>query len=284
MGGAGNDTLQGGEGDDTLIGGLGDDLLEGGLGTNYYLPGIDQNNSFCEHDRIVGTRDGFDIIFFKDNIDQYLRSNNCNNSSCRISKIQENNRKLVDIIKGDLLVFNDQREELFPGEAENLEPPEPGPCNLAVEIQAPPEQAEDPRWEVLRATSEILKGILRSGIGIYDRNNREETSVLLVNRLQETINSLPEDISNQICILTHPDRWVKRWGVVSFTYRPRINDTCEWGGEGFGGYGYIGFWAHGDMRVPSWDGARITKVGNRNYHCSNLRVMDFRTGSQRDSC
>ena len=50
LGGAGNDTLQGGEGVDTLIGGLGDDLLEGGLGTNYYLPGIDQNNSFCEHD------------------------------------------------------------------------------------------------------------------------------------------------------------------------------------------------------------------------------------------
>ena len=155
---------------------------------------------------------------------------------------------------------------------------------MAVEIQEPPEPAEDPRWEALRATSEILKGILRSGIGIYDRNNRGETSVLLANRLQETIDSLPEDISNQICILNPPHRWVRGGGIVAFTYRPRINDTCNWGGEGFGGFGYIGFWAHGDMRAPTWDGARITKEGNRNYHCSNLRVMDFRTGSQRDAC
>ena len=271
LGGAGNDTLQGGEGDDTLIGGLGDDLLEGGLGTNYYLPGIDQNNSFCEHDRIVGTRDGYDIIFFKENKDQYLQSNNCNSSSCRISKIQENNRKLVDIIEGNILVFKDQRVELSPGEAENLEPPAPGRCAVAVEIQAPP---EDPRWGVMRTTSQILKGIIISGKGFHDRNNVEATSAILIDRLQEKIDSLPRDVSNQFCILNDQTSWVVD-GRVGFIYRPKINGTCSHR-TGFGGYGVLKFWAHGDMQFPLNDVGFVTKVGT-SYHCSNLRGKDLRS-------
>ena len=281
LGGAGNDTLQGGEGDDTLIGGLGDDLLEGGLGTNYYLPGIDQNNSFCEHDRIVGTRDGYDIIFFKDNKDQYLQTNNCNNSSCRISKIQENNRKLVDIIQGDLLIFNDQRVELLPGEAENLEPPAPGPCTLAVEIQAPPEPPEDPRWEALRATSEIMKRIIRSAKGIYKWDDRAASTALVINKLQESINSLPEDDSNSICILNTPDFWV-RGGYIWLAYRPKINGTC-WGRNRFRGSGNVSFWATTDMSFTRTDIGSINKEGTSS-HCSNLRKKDFRSGREWDAC
>ena len=278
LGGAGNDNLQGGEGDDTLIGGSGDDLLEGGLGTNYYLPGIDQTNSFCEHDRIVGTRDGYDIIFFKNNMDQYLQSNNCNNSSCRISKIQENNRKLVDIIRGDILIFKDQRVELLSGEAENLEPPAPGPCALTVEIQAPP---EDPRWGVMRTTSQILKGIIISGKGIYDRNNVEATSAILIDRLQEKIDSLPRDVSNQFCILNDQTSWVVD-GKVGFIYRPKINGTCSHR-TGFGGYGVLKFWAHGDMQFPLNDVGFVTKVGT-SYHCSNLRGKDLRSEREWNMC
>ena len=273
LGGAGNDTLQGGEGDDTLIGGLGDDLLEGGLGTNYYLPGIDQNNSFCEHDRIVGTRDGYDIIFFKENKDQYLQSNNCNSSSCRISKIQENNRKLVDIIEGNILVFKDQRVELLPGEDENLEPPAPGRCAVAVEIQAPP---EDPRWEVLRATSEIAKGIIRSAKGIYKTDDRAASTLLVINKLQESIDSLPE-----ICILNGPDHWV-RGGYIWLAYRPKVNGTCQ-GRNRFRGSGSVSFWAHTDMSFTGFDIGSINKVGISS-HCSNLRKKDFRSGREWDAC
>ena len=282
LGGAGNDTLQGGEGDDTLMGAMGDDLLEGGLGTNYYLPGIDQNNSFCEHNRIVGTKDGYDIIFFKDNKDQYLQSNNCNNSSCRISKIQENNRKSVDIIEGNILVFKDQRLELLPGEAENLEPPAPGRCAVAVEIQAPPEPPEDPRWEAMREVSEILKEIIRSVRGILDTRNREETSVLLINRLQEAIDSLPDDVSNKICILNRPEHWLRSNNLVLLTYRPKINGTCS-SRTGFGGVGTVGFYAHRDMQRAAFDRGYITKEGT-SYHCSNLRGKDLRSGIEWDAC
>ena len=280
LGGAGNDTLQGGEGDDTLIGGMGDDLLEGGLGTNYYLPGIDQNNSFCEHDRIVGTRDGYDIIFFKENKDQYLQSNNCNSSSCRISKIQENNRKLVDIIEGNILIFKDQRVELLPGEAENLEPPAPGPCTLAVEIQAPPEPPEDPRWEALRVKSEIIKGIIRSAKGIYKRNDVAASSARVINKLQESIDALPEDVRNGICILNPPDLWISR-GLISLQYRPRINGTCR-SRNRFGGFGTVKFWAH-NMSFTAQDIGNINKEG-LSSHCSNYRVKNFLSGREWDMC
>ena len=293
LGGAGNDTLQGGEGDDTLIGGSGDDLLEGGLGTNYYLPGIDQTNSFCEHDRIVGTRDGFDIIFFKNNMDQYLQSNNCNNSSCRISKIQENNRKLVDIIKGDILVFNDQKVELLSGEAENLEPPAPGPCTLTVKNQPPPEPPEDPRWAILREANPYVLDYARKVVDRFDRANSAFPVSDLATIAIDVINEMPQEIKNKYCghWKAGNNQRMRKYVFVLYLV-PKVG-RCEpmryrYGrtGSTYGGWTSTQYFIPHDLnRNPymMWNSSALTKDPRHGINHCNLSYLSYRTGKIREA-
>ena len=109
----------------------------------------------------------------------------------------------------------------------------------------------------------------------YDRQSRA------IDRLQEKIDSLPRDVSNQFCILNNQTSWVVD-GRVGFIYRPKINGTCSHR-TGFGGYGVLKFWAHGDMQFPLNDVGFVTKVGT-SYHCSNLRGKDLRSEREWNMC
>ena len=131
VGGSDNDTIEGGTGNDTLIGLQGIDLLRGSSGTNHYVPGIDDTTATCDRDRVQGGKGdtmGYDIIYFKDKRSDYIESNNCNSTQCRVQRKDSGNRKTVDIEEGDLLVYQDQQVELAKGDTRQL-PALPSNCD-----------------------------------------------------------------------------------------------------------------------------------------------------------
>ena len=105
----------------------------------------------------------------------------------------------MDIIKGNILVFKDQRVELLPGEAENLEPLAPGPCTLTVENQPPPEPPEDPRWAILREANPYTLDYARKVVNRFDRANSAFPVSDLATIAIDVINQMPQEIKNKYC-------------------------------------------------------------------------------------
>ena len=117
------DTLDGGSGDDTLIGGGGNDSMTGGSGINHYLPDLNQANTSCDRDTVVGSASGYDIIHIPGPEADYNHTN-CTNNLCRVLYPKEQttvqDQYYVDIIQGNELVFTDSVVKIPDGAAPSL--------------------------------------------------------------------------------------------------------------------------------------------------------------------
>ena len=117
------DTLDGGNGDDTLIGGGGNDSMTGGSGINHYLPDLNQANTSCDRDTVVGSASGYDIIHIPGPEADYNHTN-CTNNLCRVLYPKEQttvqDQYYVDIIQGNELVFTDSVVNIPDGAAPSL--------------------------------------------------------------------------------------------------------------------------------------------------------------------
>ncbi|WP_028952531.1 PilW family protein [Synechococcus sp. CC9616] len=247
IGSDGNDEIDGGDGDDILIGLGGDDTLRGGSGTNHFISGIDEVGDFCDHDKVIGQEDSYDIIYFEGNTAEYEyeRPEPCTQASCRITKKDTDNKKNVDVEFGNILVFANEVFHIPKGEAGNLQPLNRDSCDVEVTIHEPPEAPEpevsdedDPRWLPLIEAKTIGFNILNSVKEEYTRESRRSFIANWSRNIRAEVEDLPQDVKDRFCFTPtmkhHRRNTNMQYHSGSLILARKINGACAYGVSGSG--------------------------------------------------
>ena len=282
LGGNGDDIILGADGDDTLIALQGNDILRGGAGVNHYLSGIDSQTNECDRDQVIGLEDAYDIIYLKGTSDNYQLSDTCNKSTCRISLNDGQDKKSVDVINGDLLVFSNELVDLQEGEEIQLPILNPDNCTnqiSSLDPPPPPERQEDPRFTALRPATQHLLNLMAEASEGFIPTNSNDIRGELTERFEQAKNNLPAEIRENFCFFlsvsttpsdlnTDPLRWVNTSGRVV------PGGMCD--ANAFGGIGIASRRIQPDGDI-SWvyKLGRIKKDLNSNWHHCNLTYMRF---------
>ena len=250
IGSEGDDIIRGGNGDDILIGLGGNDTLQGGAGKNLFITGIDDESISCNHDEVIGTEDSYNIVFFKEDNENYTLSQPCNKAECRVIKNNTSNTKVTNIILGDTLVFADRVINLEQGEEGNFLPMDREACNTEVITLEPPVQEEnpenDPRWIPLLEAARIGFSVVNAIAETYTQQNRQLFINEWNNNVRAHIRELPFDVKDRFCFYPRIDDFQRRdrstgqvitFYIGKFIFTPKINNRCVW--MGIPGHGMV---------------------------------------------